>query len=240
MCIAYLQGKGLLPNLQDPELVRQAGREECYAYVGWNKPEGTRLLPGFVDELPPGVSWKPSNPHPEIGEIVHGFFDCHHQAMGFETGKIKLDPSHWTMHPPEGLPDTRQYAISVLNGGWIKRGRPIHTDGALANEAELKEWQSEQEKAYRDRTTNKDGDTMDVAGSSSNGNGFTPNNIAKAQPNHRDRNISKAEPPASAEGQPWHWAKSALVVRDPFLHEKNCTRGIEKPTFLRASIVRHS
>jgi hypothetical protein len=223
MCIAYLQCKGLVPNLQDPARVRQDGRDVCYAYVGWNKPEGTKLIPGFVDELSPSDPWKPSSENVDLGEVVQGFFKFYAEATKFKLFDLQT-PGMFTYHPPEGFaPDSRFHAISVLHGGYVERGRAADKDGLEKVDAELKRWEAKKQSAV---VTDTPATTSGQSTLNGNGSGQL-----------RDRTRQRTEPPPSANGQPFHWARSPLVVQDPFLHDKNCARGLGEAVFVRFALV---
>jgi len=238
MCIAYLQCKGLLPNLQDPGRVRQAGREGCYAYVGWNKPEGTKLFPGFVDKLSPSDPWRPPSKNVDLGDVVQGFFRFYSEATGFKMTELQF-PGRFIYHPPEGFaPDTRFYAFSVLHGGCIKRGRAVDLKGVEKVDEEWKRWEAVQ--AATRKTTNaqaRANASVDIGTATDTPMTTSGQSTPNGSNQRRDRTLQRSDPPPSADGQPFHWARSPLVVQDVFLHDKNCARGMGDAVFVRFAIV---
>ncbi len=43
--------------------------------------------------------------------------------------------------------------------------------------------------------------------------------------------------PPTIDGQPYHWCRAGLIIQDPFLHEKNCARGVEMRMVARLAEV---
>ena len=123
MAIAYMQIKHGLPNLQDEQLVRQAGRQDVDIWVGWGRSKGIPARVPFSDRLTaedisrldlPTKRWSGVqiiHTDETIGNIVKGFFD-------FYAGLVQ--------EPQGGLSAASyiSHTITVWKGGIMKRGLP--------------------------------------------------------------------------------------------------------------------
>ncbi|KAJ9106245.1 hypothetical protein QFC21_001390 [Naganishia friedmannii] len=232
MCIAYLQFKRLVPNLQDEASVKHFGREKCVIWVSWGRPQGQAANIGFADYVPGEAA---AVPHPEkIDEIVKGFFAFYYNMLRKDAERSM---NHIQTHRGRAL-DSHRHVISVWKGGLTDRSVPIKGD-SLADDVQV---DAEGDDTAEGMAGIVEEDGFEEAAQSSlhRDKPATPSsNDSQRKPRgKRIRKFESAEdvvrgPKVDGFAQPESWVKRDLVVQDPFLHDKNCANALSAANYER-------
>lgn len=217
MVIIYLQHTKALPNLQDEELIRQAGRTVEDIWVGFGKPKGTVAEIGFADQvgfavleeygLSP-VEWNGQSfgliPK-SVGELVQGFFEFWSSALSGSSAKGAIN--HAT------------HAFSPWLGGVMDRGfRLASRITASATEQttlDLLQAVQKSDKGIRDVT-----DVMDIDEEVERDVEEKSLPAAAQQTTGANARFNERSRPILGFEQPTDWSVEDLVIQDPFLHDK--------------------
>lgn len=234
MCIAYMQSIGKLPNLQDAERVKAAGRENCVIWVSWGKPQGQAAEIGFAEPSDDDFAAAQAA-EGDIGSIVEGFFSFYHN-MFRKDRECDGEPSVRHNGRP---PNTRQHVISVWKGGLTDRSVPVDQDSGSKRRIERRN--EEARMKVSERTELSQGGDSAMSGVEQSEQTTINEEIENAllqeeqtptvgtQPREakgrgRNRLLPAEElprgPARDGFAQPERWSKSDLVVQDPFLHDK--------------------
>ena len=116
MAIAYLQHRGVLPNLQadvQPLIPEQAeSLEEDVVWVGWGKDQGIKAHIGFSKHPPAG--WINSEPNLTAADAIRGFFSF--------FALDSADPEHMQYD---------DQILSILQGGVVPRPHARNAKAAM-------------------------------------------------------------------------------------------------------------
>jgi len=109
MVIAYLQHRGLLPNLQAEVSVPSSDNIDCEeedaVWTAWGKPRGVKARIAFHKK--PQKGWKSAKPDMTAAEALRGFIDFY-------------DPAPPTNNDSDRF-DYDKQLVSILNGGVLER-----------------------------------------------------------------------------------------------------------------------
>jgi hypothetical protein len=202
MCIAYMQCIGMLPNLQDPESVRAAGREDCVVWVSWGRRRGQAAHIGFVEPSAEDYATFEAS-EDDIGLIVTGFFAFYYN-MFRKDGKHELGP---VVKRNGRLADTRHHVLSVWRGGLIERDIPVDPNAVSRRQIRRRKEEA------RMRAV---GNVQPVQGNELVMSSLEQSEQASFVAGNENACLQEQPPFA----QPRQWTESDLVVQDPFLHDK--------------------
>ena len=109
MVIAYLQHRGLLPNLQADVPVPSSDDADCEeedaVWTAWGKPRGVKARIAFHKK--PQKEWKSAKPDMTAAEALRGYIDFYDPAP-----PVNDDNDHF---------DYDTQLVSILNGGVLER-----------------------------------------------------------------------------------------------------------------------
>lgn len=235
MCIAYMQIIGKLPNLQDAEQVRSAGREDCTIWVSWGKPQGQAAEIGFAEPSAEDFATAGTSEE-DMGEIVKGFFAFYHNMLR-KDGKTAAEPS---VKHNDRLPDIRHHVISIWKGGLTERSVPI--DSNAASRRKIDRQKEEARTKAIGESESAHGDDAAMSGLEQNEQTSIAEDVENAVVQQQQQASNPNGQPRGPKGrgrnrflpaeeiergslvddfaQPIRWCKSDLVVQDPFLHDK--------------------
>lgn len=235
MCIAYMQSIGKLPNLQDADRVRAAGRQDCVIWVSWGKPQGQAAIIGFAEPSDDDIAAAAAREE-DIGSMVKGFFAFYHNMFRKDR---ENDDEPSALYKGR-VPDTRHHVISVWKGGLTNRSVPVDSQGDSKRRLD-KQKEEARTRMLGDGALPQGGDSMmsgleqseqttmdeEIENANVQEEAETPANGRQdrgAKGKGRNRFLPAEElvrgSPEDGFAQPQRWAKADLVVQDPFLHDK--------------------
>lgn len=235
MCIAYMQIIGKLPNLQDADSVRAAGRDDCVIWVSWGKPQGQAAIIGFAEPSDDDFAAAAAREE-DVGSIVKGFFAFYYNMFR----KDRENDGEPSATYDGRVPDTRHHVISVWKGGLTNRSIPVDSQGGSKRHMD-KQKEEARTRMLGDCALPQGGDPImsgleqseqttideEIENANVQEGAETPVNGKQdrdAKGNGRNRFLPAEElargPPEDGFAQPQRWAKADLVVQDPFLHDK--------------------
>jgi hypothetical protein len=235
MCIAYMQVIGKLPNLQDAESVRAAGRENCVIWVSWGKPQGQAAEIGFAEPSAEDFATAGTSEE-DIGELVKDFFTFYHNMLRKDE-----DPEWQPLAKHNGRrPHTRHHVISIWKGGLSERSVPV--DSNPASRRQLDRQKEEARTRAIEDIESAQGNDAAMSGLEQNEQTSIAEDVENAHVQQQQQTPNSKEQPHGPKGrgrnrflpaeevqrgslvddfaQPIRWSKSDLVVQDPFLHDK--------------------
>lgn len=229
LLIAFLQTRGILPNLQSEELTTAM---RCQPTRFFSTPKRGLGRNRSKARITPSVGWDTTfvehlEDHPDVwrGAEVDGDLPLRNLAKGFfewfvgdeDGSEPGLDMNHFVVSIRSGglLPRRTEFPpaearASRLNGNGLGNGhRPQLPEGAVSAEDELRQ------------------SVEDMAIAAFAQQPAEPAS-APTPPPSRPQDSRSSSPIAFGEflAEPANWAARPLVVQDPFLQERNCAGNI--------------